>query len=238
MQKIVISNISIDVIRKNIKNIHLAVYPPTGRVRIAAPLNISEDAIRLFTLAKLGWIKRHQLHFDQQERTTPREYKQRESHYFLGQRYLLNVVDTNLPPKVLIRNKRTLELHIKPDTPTEKKGQVLNEWYRKQLKLLIPALVKKWEQLLRVKVSEVRIKRMKTQWGTCNVQPKRIWLNLELAKKPEQCLEYILVHEMVHLLERNHNQRFLLLMNRYLPNWEKLRSELNRLPISHADWDY
>ena len=238
MEQITISGISIDIIRKNIKNIHLAVYPPTGRVRIAVPIGTSDDAIRLFTLTKFGWIKRHQLHFNQQERIPTREYRQRESHYFLGQRYLLNIVDTARPSSVIVKSKRTLELHIQPGTTTEKKHQVLTEWYRKQLKLLIPPLVKKWERALNVTVSEVRIKQMKTQWGTCNIQAKRIWLNLELAKKPEQCLEYILVHEMVHLLERHHNQKFVLLMNRYLPNWERTRKDLNRLPISHSDWSY
>lgn len=238
MEQIIISGISIDIIRKNIKNIHLGVYPPTGRVRIAAPIGISNDAIKLFTLTKLGWIKRHQFNFYQQERVTLREYKERESHYFLGQRYLLNVVDTDGPFRVIIKNKRTLELHIKAGSPTERKHQALTEWYRRQLKLLIPALLIKWGNILQVKPCEVRIKQMKTQWGSCNIEAKRIWLNLELAKKPEQCLEYILVHEMVHLLERHHNQRFMLLMNRFLPNWEKLRKELNRLPVSHADWGY
>jgi predicted metal-dependent hydrolase len=237
-EQIIISGISIDVIRKNIKNIHLAVYPPTGRVRIAAPIGTSDDAIRLFTLTKFGWIKRHQLNFNQQKRIPAREYKQRESHYFLGQRYLLNIVDTDGPSRVIVKSKRTLELYIQPGASTEKKHEVLTEWYRKQLKLLIPPLVQKWERVLNLMVSEVRIKQMKTHWGTCNIPAKRIWLNLELAKKPEQCLEYILVHEMIHLLERHHNQRFILLINRFLPNWEKLKKELNRLPVSHANWEY
>jgi len=238
MNQITVSGINIDVVRKQIKNIHLAVYPPTGRVRIAAPITTSEDAIRLFTLTKLGWIKRQQLKFRQQERITPREYKQRESHYFLGKRYLLNIIDTSGSSKIVIKNIRTLELHIKPDSPAKKMHQVLTEWYRQQLKRLIPALVRKWEPILQVKVNEIRIKQMKTKWGACNIEAKRIWLNLELSRKPEQCLEYILVHEMVHLLERHHNERFHLLMSRHLPNWERLKKELNLLPVSHADWSY
>jgi predicted metal-dependent hydrolase len=238
MGQITVGGIDIDVVRKNIKNIHLAVYPPAGRVRIAAPRDTSDDAIRLFTLTKLGWIKRHQLKFHQQERITLREYKQRESHYFLGKRYLLNIVDASGPAKIVIKNIRTLELHIEPTAPMEKKHQVLTKWYRQQIKRLIPALVIKWESILQVKVNDTRIKQMKTKWGACNIEARRIWLNLELVKKPEHCLEYILVHEMVHLLERYHNERFLLLMNRYLPNWEKLKKELNQLPVSHADWVY
>jgi predicted metal-dependent hydrolase len=238
MAHITVAGIDIDVVRKKIKNIHLAVYPPKGRVRIAAPIDTSDDAIRLFTLTKLGWIKRHQLKFHQQERTTQRTYKQRESHYFLGKRYLLNIIDASGPAKIVIKNIRTLELHIEPNAPTEKKHHALTKWYRQQIKRLIPSLVIKWESILQVKVNDIRIKQMKTKWGACNIEAKRIWLNLELAKKPEQCIEYILVHEMVHLLERHHNDRFLLLMNRYLPNWEKLRKELNQLPVSHADWLY
>lgn len=238
MNRIKVGGIDIDIVRKDIKNIHLAVYPPKGRVRIAAPVNTSDEAIRLFTLTKLGWIKRHQLKFHQQERITPREYKQRESHYFLGKRYLLNIIDGNGPAKIILKNIRTLELHIAPTAPTEKKHHVLAKWYRQQIRRLIPPLVRKWESILQVKVNDIRIKQMKTKWGACNIEAGRIWLNLELAKKPEQCLEYILVHEMVHLLERHHNQRFQLLMNRFLPNWEKVKKELNRLPISHANWDY
>lgn len=236
MEQITISNITITIIRKKIRHIHLAVYPPMGRVHIAAPDTVNEDAIRLFAIAKLGWIRQQQRNFEQQERVTPREYKQRESHYFLGKRYLLNVVDTAATSKVILKNKRTLELHVKPAASAEKKEEVLTEWYREQLKKLVPPLVTKWEQLLQVQVLDMQIKRMKTKWGTCNIPAKRIWLNLELAKKPLQCLEYIVVHEMVHLLERNHSQRFQLLMDTYLPNWQQLKKELNRLPASHADW--
>jgi predicted metal-dependent hydrolase len=238
MEQVQVGDVKIDIIRKKIKNIHLAVYPPTGRIRIAAPIGMNEDAIRIFAISKLGWIKRNQRNFIKQERITPREYKQRESHYFLGKRYLLNVVDATHTSKIIIKNKRSLELHIKPGASKEKKHTVLTEWYRVQLKNLIPPLVKKWEQILQVKVRDAQVKQMKTKWGTCNIDAKRIWLNLELAKKPESCLEYIIVHEMIHLLERHHNQRFLSLMNRFLPNWEQLKKELSKLPVSHADWTY
>ncbi len=238
MEQITISNISIDVVRKDIKNIHLAVYPPTGRVRIAAPLRVHEDAIRLFAISKLGWIKRHQRKFEGQERISPREYKNRESHYFQGKRYLLNIIERDAPPKVVLKNKTYIDLYVRPETPTAKRHDIMNEWYRQQLKQLIPELIETWEKKINVKVSEWRVKLMKTKWGACNIEKKRIWLNLELAKKPIHCLEYIIVHEMVHLLERHHNDTFLYYMDKYLPNWKQLKAELNKLPASHADWNY
>lgn len=238
MEQITISNIKIDVVRKDIKNIHLAVYPPTGRVRIAAPLKVNEDAIRLFAIAKLGWIKRNQRKFEGQERISPREYKQRESHYFQGRRYLLNIVETDKTQKVVLKNKKFIELLVKPDTPTAKRHEILKEWYRVELKKQVPAIIDKWEKILKVKVDDWQVKQMKTKWGSCNIEKKRIWLNLELAKKPEHCLEYIIVHEMVHLLERHHNDRFLYYMDTHLPNWRQLKTELNKLPVSHAAFSY
>ena len=238
MEHITISNIKIDVVRKDIKNIHLAVYPPTGRVRIAAPLKVNEDAIRLFAVAKLGWIKRNQKKFEGQERISQREYKQRESHYFQGRRYLLNITETEGAPKVILKSKKFIELFVRPETTVEKRHEIMTEWYRVQLKKQSPAIIEKWEAILKVKVSDWQVKQMKTKWGSCNIEKKRIWINLELAKKPEHCLEYIIVHEMVHLLERHHNDRFLYYMDTYLPSWRQLKTELNKLPVSHADWSY
>ncbi len=238
MAEIIINEIKIDVIRKDIKNIHLAVYPPTGRVRIAAPLKTNEDTVRLYAISKLGWIKRNQRRFYGQERIPPREYKQRESHYFQGKRYLLNIIEIEAPPKVVIKNKTYIDLYVRPGAHVEKRHEIMNEWYREQLKKQCPVLIEKWEKLLDVKVSDWQIKKMKTKWGSCSIERKRIWLNLELAKKPEQCLEYIIAHEMVHLLERYHNERFLYYMDKYLPNWRKLKTELNKLPVSHTDWGY
>ncbi len=237
MHKIELSGITIDVIRKDIKNMHLAVYPPTGRVRIAAPLSISDDAIRLFVLSRLGWIKRNQRKFGAQERQSPREYKERESHYYLGRRYLLKSIEENAYPKILLKN-RTLELHIRPGTPVEKRHEIMNNWYRKEIKKLIPVYIEKWEAILGVKVNDWQVKQMKTKWGSCNIEDRRIWINLELAKKPVQCLEYIIVHEMAHFRERHHDERFQTLMDTFLPTWRKIKSELNRLPVSHAEWAY
>lgn len=238
MEQITISNIKIDVVRKNIKNIHLAVYPPTGRVRIAVPLTVNGDAVRLFAISKLGWIKRHQRKFEGQERITPREYKNRESHYFQGKRYLLNIIEADAPPKVVLKNKTYIDLYVRPETQVEKRHKILTEWYRVELKKQIPAMIEKWEKVLNIKVNEWQVKQMKTKWGSCNIEKKRIWINLELAKKPDYCLEYIIVHEMVHLMERLHNERFLYYMDKYLPNWKQLKTELSKLPVSHADWNY
>ncbi len=238
MEQITISNIKIDVVRKDIKNIHLAVYPPTGRVRIAAPLRVNEDAIRLLAISKLGWIKRQQRKFEGQERISPREYKNRESHYFQGRRYLLNIIEADAPPKVVLKNKTYIDLYLRPETPIAKRHEIMNEWYRQKLKEKIPSLIKKWEKKMDVLVNEFGVKKMKTKWGTCNRKAKRIWLNLELAKKPVECLEYIVVHEMVHFLERKHNERFISLMNEFMPKWKFYKDELNRLPVRHENWNY
>ncbi len=237
MELITISNIKINVVRKDIKNIHLAVYPPTGRVRIAAPLRVNEGAIRLFAISKLGWIKRQQRKFEGQERISPREYKDRESHYFQGRRYLLKVIECDATPKVILKHS-VIELFVRPKANKEKKKTVLDEWYRQKLKQTIPTLIEKWETKMGVVVDEFGVKKMKTKWGTCNREAKRIWLNLELAKKPAQCLEYIVVHEMVHLLERKHNDRFVSLINKFLPKWKSYKDDLNRLPVGHDDWKY
>ncbi|HHT9137878.1 MAG TPA: M48 family metallopeptidase [Candidatus Wunengus sp. YC60] len=238
MDHITITNIKIAVVRKDIKNIHLAVYPPTGRVRIAAPIRVNEDAIRLFAVSKLGWIRRYQRKFEGQERLSPREYKNRESHYFQGKRYLLNVREADALPKVVLRCKTYIDLYVRPETPTSKRHEIMNEWYRDQLKKQLPALIEKWEKKMNISLKDWRVKLMKTKWGSCNSEKKRIWVNLELAKKPIHCLEYIIVHEMVHLLERHHNVRFLAYMESYLPNWKQRKTELNKLPVSHADWSY
>lgn len=232
------SNLTIDVVRKDIKNMHLAVYPPTGRVRVAAPLRIDDEAVRLFAISKISWIRKHQRNFVAQDRQSPREFKQRESHYFQGKRYLLRITEQDAPAKVLLKTKTYIDLFVRPGSTTEQKQIIINEWYRSELKKIIPGIIEKWEQKIVVKVLDWKVKQMKTKWGTCNIEKKRIWINLELAKKPLHCLEYIIVHEMLHLIERNHNDRFLTLMEKYMPQWKFFKEELNRLPISHGDWDY
>jgi len=238
MEEIIINNIKIDVIRKDIKNIHLAVYPPTGRIRIAAPMSVNNDSIRLFAISKFSWIRRQQRKFDAQERISPREYKNRESHYFQGKRYLLNIIEVNSPPQVILKNKTYIDLYIRPGTTTPKRHEIMNNWYRSELKKIIPGYIEKWEKKLDVNILGWQVRLMKTKWGSCNIKKKKILLNLELSKKPVHCLEYIIVHEMLHLFERHHNDRFQNLLETYLPMWKKLKNELNRFPINHANWSY
>ena len=228
MYQIKVSNIIINVIRKDIKNMYLAVYPPAGRVRITAPLRINDEAVRLFVISKLSWIKKHQQKFKKQKREISRDYIARESHYFLGQRYLLNVIEHNAVPKVVLRNKTYIDLYIRPNTVTHTKESIMNEWYRAELKKLIPPIIQKYEKLADVKSSDWRVKRMKTKWGSCNIKDKRIWINLELAKKPIICLEYVILHELIHLIERDHNDNFLAHMKKYMPQWKFHKDKLKR----------
>jgi len=237
MQHLELGNIVVDVEHKDIKNIHLSVYPPNGKVRISAPLRMELDTIRVFAISKLQWIKKQQENIQKQERETPREYLTRESHYFLGKRYLLKVILHNASPEVVVKHKE-IELYIRPDISTEKRKEILDEWYRRELKKLLPDIISKWEQTIGVRCNEFGVKKMRTKWGTCNIEAKRIWINLELAKKPVECIEYIVVHELVHLIERKHNERFISLMNEFMPKWKFFRDELNRLPFSHLDWKY
>lgn len=237
MPKIELGNIVIDVEQKDIKNIHLSVYPPTGAVRISAPQRMDLDTIRVFAISKLKWIKKQQEIFKNQDRETPREYLSRESHYFLGKRYLLNVIERESSPEVILKHKE-IELYIRPEATQGKKKEILEEWYRSQLKMMLPEIFQKWENIISVSSNEYGVRKMRTKWGTCNIEAKRIWINLELVKKPFECIEYIVVHELVHLLERKHNDRFISLMNKFMPKWRFFRDELNRLPFSHLDWKY
>jgi predicted metal-dependent hydrolase len=235
---ITVNDIAVEVVRKAIKNLHLGVYPPHGRVRVAAPLAVSDEAVRLAVIGKLAWIKRQQAKFEAQPRQSRREMVNGESHYFLGQRYRLRVIEHNGAGKVVLRNKTFMDLYVRPEASAEQREQVLQRWYRQELKALIPPLLKKWELVLGVEAADWGIKKMKTKWGACTIEAKRIWVNLELAKKPVQCLEYIVVHELVHLLERHHNERFQELMDQFLPQWRLHREELNRAPLGYDSWDY
>lgn len=235
---ITISNIQVEVVRKNIKNMHLAVYPPTGRIRLAAPHQTDDEVVRLFAISKLGWIKKHIKNFEEQPRETKREIITGESHYFQGSRYLLKVIEHDGFNKVSIKGTKQIHLYVRPKTTQKDRASVLKEWYRKELKKIVPALMLKWEDVIGVKATDWGVKQMRTKWGACNVDEKRIWLNLELSKKPVICLEYIIVHELIHLLERNHNDRFVSLMNTFMPKWKQHRNELNSLPVAHNDWGY
>ncbi len=237
MKTIELREISIDVEQKDIKNIHLSVYPPNGRVKISAPKRMDLDTIRVFAISKLKWIRKKQKVFENQDRESPREYLSKESHYFWGKRYLLKITENNEKPKVTLKHSQ-IELFIRPNTSTEKRQEIIGEWYRSKIKNVVPDIIDKWEKRIGVSSNKFGIKKMRTKWGTCNIESKRIWLNLELAKKPIGCLEYIVVHELIHLLERNHNDRFRRYLEKYMPKWKYYRDELNQLPFRHVDWKY
>jgi predicted metal-dependent hydrolase len=231
-----ILGLPVEIGRKNIKNPHLGVYPPTGRVRVAAPLRVSNEAVRLAVIGKLGWIKRQQARFEQQPRQSAREVVSGESHYFAGKRYRLRVHAAEGSAKVLIRNNSTIELHVRPGANVESRRKVMMNWYRQHLKAVVPPLLEKWQKRLGIEVSAFGIKRMKTKWGTCTVDARRIWINLELAKKSPDSVEYVVMHELVHLLVRHHDDRFVAIMDKHLPRWRVLREELNCLPLAHEVW--
>ena len=233
-----VNGIPVEVVRKDIKNLHLAVYPPEGRVRVSAPLRLDDEAVRLAVITRMAWIHRQRAKFEAQVRQSAREYVSGESHYYWGNRYLLNVVYENGPPCVAVRNKTWMDLRVRAGSDTATRERVVQEWYRARLKEAIPPLIAKWEPVVGVEVADWRVKRMKTRWGTCTAEAGRIWLNLELVKKPVRCLEYVIVHEMMHLLERLHGERFVALMDEAMPQWRLHREQLNQAPLAHAEWEY
>ncbi len=236
--QIEVGGIPVEVVRKEIKNLHLGVYPPAGRVRVAAPLHLDNDAVRLAVVTRLGWIRRRQEEFKRQERQSKRDLVTGESHYFWGRRYRMNVVEHDGPPSVRIVGKTRLELLVRTGSDRAKRAAVLEGWYRSQVLNAAQDLLEPWESKVAVEVNDVRVRRMRTRWGSCNAEAGRIWLNTELAKKPPMCLEYILAHEIVHLVERRHTERFRALMDASMPSWRLQRDELNRAPLAHEDWAY
>jgi predicted metal-dependent hydrolase len=235
--QIELGDITIDVVLKDIKNVHLSVHPPAGHVRISAPQRMSLDTIRVFAISKLDWIKQQQAKLREQERETPREYVERESHYVWGKRYLLTVTESDEPPAIDLKHSRMI-LRVRPGTGEEKRRALVEAWYRERLKEAVPPLLERWQPLLDVKVEKWFVQRMKTKWGSCNHRARTIRLNTELAKKPRECLEYIVVHELVHLLEPTHNARFIALMDQFLPRWQIRRQVLNQLPVRQERWSY
>jgi predicted metal-dependent hydrolase len=232
-----LGDVVIDVVKKDIKNVHLSVYPPTGRVRISAPLHMSTDTIRVFAISKLDWIRQQQKKLQAQEREGPRVYIDRESHYLWGKRYLLQLVPTDAAPSIEQKHSK-LVLHIRPEASTVRKQAVFDEWYREQLKSEVPHLLSTWEPVLGVKVTRFFVQRMKTKWGSCSPATRSLRLNSELAKKPFECLEYIVVHELMHLIEPTHNAHFVALMDFHMPKWRHHRDVLNSLPVRAEKWGY
>ena len=235
--QIVVNGLPVQVVRKAIKNLHLGVYPPHGRVRVAAPFRVGDEAVRLAVLGKLGWIRRQKLKFESQPRQSRREMVSGETHYVFGTRCRLNVVEQEGAAAVSHCGKKLI-LQVRPGTGMAQRERILQDWYRKELKALIPPLLAKWQPVIAVEAAAWGVKRMKTMWGACNPATRRLWVNLELAKKSFPCLEYIIVHALVHLIAPHHDARFVALMDRFLPRWQVRRKELNAAPLPHAEWAY
>ena len=231
MKIITISNISAEVEWKNIKNVHLTIYPPDARIHVSAPLIMEEEAIKHFLLSKSTWIKNRVTQILDQNRQTPREYVSGESHYFKGKRYRLKVIYHNAPAKVIIKGNDFIELYVRERASIERRAEVLKEWYRTEFKQLLPILIAKWEEIIGVKVNKWEVKQMKTLWGSCNHRTHNILFNLELIKKPLRCIEYIVVHELLHIKIRLHNEEYKSLLTRYFPNWQQLKEELNEFIV-------
>lgn len=232
-----LGDIAVDVVLKDIKNVHLSVHPPSGRVRISAPQRMDMDTIRLFAISKLDWIKDQQKKLQEQERESPRELLERESHYVWGKRYLLSVIQRDERPSVRLEHSRMV-LVVRPNANEAKREQIVEDWYREQVKSKASELITRWQPKMGVTVDRLYAQRMKTRWGSCNSQARTIRLNTDLAKKPIECLEYIVVHEMVHIIEPTHNERFQANMNHFMPDWKHRRQILNRLPVRHENWEY
>ena len=233
---ITIQDIAVEVVRKRIKNLHLVVYPPDGRVRVSAPLWARDKDIQQLVVSRLDWIHRKQASLAGQERHPPCKMVSGEKHDVWGRHCRLNIVEWNKAPLVRLIDATTLEMWVRPGTSREKREAILLQWYRALMRERIPGFIAKWEPVIGVSIAEWRIKRMRTRWGTCNISARRIWLNLELVKRPLTCLEYIVVHEMVHLLERLHNKRFRTLMDQFFPQWQFYHTQLNQEPLE--DWRY
>lgn len=225
-----VAGIDIELIQKDIKNLHLAVYPPNGKVRLAAPVDVNLKTLELYVTSKLPWIRKQQRKFAKINRESPRQYLNRESHYFLGKRYLMRVNEVDhlfFYPRVELKTKTYIDLYVKENSSTEQKADILKEWYRSELKRYLLELVPKWEKILGVKSSQIKVRAMKTKWGSCNTNNGNILFNIELVKKPLEMIEYVVVHELLHLHERTHNDIFTAYLDKYIPNWKFIRESLN-----------
>jgi predicted metal-dependent hydrolase len=231
-----VADLEVDVIRKDIKNLHLGVYPPFGRVRVAAPASFDDEAVRLAVVSRLGWIRKKSKQIQDQARQSRREMIDGEAHYVWGRKYRLRIVEDGARGRVELKGE-WLHLYVPMGAERQARERRLTEWYREQLKTEISPVVERWAPVLGIPEPAWAVRRMKTKWGTCKPDQAKIWINLELAKKPHPCLEYIVVHEMIHLLERNHTDRFYVLQDRFLPSWKTLREVLNGEPLADENWD-
>ena len=226
------------VVRKPIKNLHLSILPPDGKIRVSSPLHLKDDVIRSLVATRIPWIRRQRATFSAQERQTPREYISGESHYVLGKAHRLKVVWENGPPSVKVKGRNRIVLQVRRNSSLARREEVLMGWYRNELRVISAKLLEAWQKRIGVAVRSWGIKRMKTRWGTCNRKAGRILLNLELVKKPMACIEYVVVHELLHLIEKKHNERFVELMTKHLPKWRTSKEELNRFMLAHEEWSY
>jgi predicted metal-dependent hydrolase len=232
-----VRDLDIQVVRKAIKNLHVAVYPPDGHVRVAAPAHMDDDAIRLAVIDKLTWIRRQRRELRGQLRQSQRELVEGESHYVWGQRYRLQVEEpAGETPHVELVTRKKLLLVVQPGADLDSKEKLLADWYRRELRTAAEPIIRRRVEQLSVELHDWRIRRMRTKWGSCNPDAGRIWLNLELAKKSPQCLDYVIVHELLHLVERQHSARFEKLLDATMPGWRTHREELYRLPLGHEEW--
>lgn len=233
-----VGNLDIEVVRKDIKNLHLGVYPPQGRVRVATPLHVDDEVVRLAVVSKLAWIKRQRETLARQPRLDPLAAVPGESVYLFGHRYRLALVESSNQVRVVVKNKSRVELHCAPDLPSTGRVAILERWQRRELRAVLDEMVPRWAAEMQLGSPAIGIRRMRTKWGSASVGAGRIWLNSELAKKPLDCVEYIVVHELAHLIESGHGPRFIDILDKHLPHWEKTRRRLNERPLSHEDWDY
>ena len=234
-ETIQLGELTIQVTRKAIKNVHLSVHPPDGRVTLAAPSRSRLEVVRAYAISKLGWIRDQRARLKAQAREAPRQFVGRESHYLWGRRYLLKVIERDTRPGVSLSHKH-ITLSIRPGSSRDKRAEVMHEWHKRLLHQAVPPLIARWEQKLGVKVSRYYLQRMKTKWGSCNHRAGNIRLNTELVKKPKDLLEYIIVHEMAHLIEPTHNEQFVAILNQHYPSWQEARDELNALPLKAEGW--
>ncbi|HBS05920.1 MAG TPA: metal-dependent hydrolase [Leptospiraceae bacterium] len=234
-QHLAIGDIQIDVTHKDIRNVHLTVHPPAGAVRVSVPKGMDLERVRVFAISKLDWIKEQQVKVRSQDREPIREYIDRESHYLWGKRYLLELIETSGRPRIEITGNRML-MKGRPNLPLDRRKAVLDEFYRSEIRTAALPMIDKWAPKLGVSVERLQVRRMRTRWGSCTPARRSILLNTELARKPLDCLEYIVVHEMSHLIERTHSHRFREILNKWMPGWEHIRDRLNQLPIAHAEW--
>jgi len=233
-----VSDLQVEVVNKDIKNLHISIMPPDGRIRVSAPLDMSEESVRLAIVSRLSRIRREQKSFAAYIRESRKEMISGESHYVDGIRYIFKLIEVNEVPSISIKKKTSIVMRARPNSSSEKREQVMHEWLRIRMRNKLEELIPKWEEIIGVNANHYGIKRMRTKWGSCNSGQKRIWLNLELAKKSPQCLEYVLVHEMIHILEASHNERFFKLLDKHMPTWRVHRDMLDEPPLVHVDWTY